>query len=282
MSDHGDKGRGRWRFLVPNAVTAANMMLGASAVFTIVAGYYEAGGWLILLGVLLDKMDGSTARMLRASSAFGVEFDSLADLVTFGVAPATLAFAVVGGHIPFIHRWALVALAVACGAYVLASAVRLARFNLDAQSGGYGVYFGIPMPLAASGLVTVLMAGMKYSSDGLYRTWTLDPRLFGRFLVPQWAYEYYFVLVLLVAAGMVSSLRVPKPKWDRERMPLTLYVLANAIAVYVLIPLQALPEVLIFSAYQWIVVSAVFTFLTRGKVLARPSFMETISRPPAQ
>ena len=281
MSEARDQGHGRWRFLVPNTVTAANMMLGASAVLTIVAGYYETGGWLILLGVLLDKMDGTSARMLKASSAFGVEFDSLADLVTFGVAPATLVFAVVGGHIPFIQTWSLVLLGVSCGAYVLASAVRLARFNLDAQSGGYGVYFGIPMPLAASALVTVLMLAMKYSSDGLYHGWALDVKVFGDFQVPQWVYQYYFLLVILVAGGMVSGLRVPKPKWNSDHMVTTLYILANAIAVYVCIPLQALPEVLVFAAYQWLLVSAVFTFTTRGKTLERPSFMETISRPPA-
>ena len=280
MADDQKAGRGRWRFLVPNAVTAANMMLGASAVFTIVAGHYETGGWLILLGVLLDKLDGTSARMLKASSAFGVEFDSLADLVTFGVAPATLVFAVVGGHIPFIATWGLVLLGISCGAYVLASAVRLARFNLDSQAGLHGIYFGFPMPLAASLVVTVLMVAMKYSGEGVYTTWALDRKFLWGWHPAQWFYQYFFVLVALVAAGMVSGLRVPKPKWHPNRMVINIYLIAITAAIYILAPIQALPEMMVFAAYQWAVVSVVNTLISAGRPMERASFMETISRPP--
>ena len=101
MASEGKRTLGRWRFLVPNAITAANMMLGASSVMYALAGMHDTAGWLVLLSVLVDKLDGTSARMLKASSRFGVEFDSLADLIAFGVAPAVFVFCVLTRHPSF-------------------------------------------------------------------------------------------------------------------------------------------------------------------------------------
>ena len=77
-----------WRYVIPNAVTSASLVVGLLVMVAAMDGRFEAAGWLMVMCVLLDKLDGTTARLLGATSKFGVQLDSLADLVVFGVAPA--------------------------------------------------------------------------------------------------------------------------------------------------------------------------------------------------
>ncbi len=267
-----------WRFVAPNLITAMNMMLGAASLLCTLSGRYTWGAWLVMLGVLLDKLDGTTARLLGAASKFGVEFDSLADLTTFGIAPAALIFAVVAGHQPPIADWRVTVLALSCAAYVLASAVRLARFNVDASAGGTKVYFGMTMPVSAAMLVTVLLLMMKYGREG-YQVWLWDPKLLGGWATPHWAFEWYFLLVLFVAGLMVSGLRVPKPRLTRSLL-VNAYLVGNTIAVYTVIPLHMFPEYLVFAAWQWLVVSCAYSLTAQGRVQSRMSLAETLRLPP--
>jgi len=80
----------RLRYTVPNSFTALSLLLGVSSIITTQLGELELAGWLIVWCGLLDVMDGLSARLLKATSDFGAEFDSMADLVSFGVAPAVL------------------------------------------------------------------------------------------------------------------------------------------------------------------------------------------------
>ena len=264
--------------MAPNLVTATNMMLGTASLLCSLSGFYGWAGWLVMFGVLLDKLDGTTARLLGTSSKFGVEFDSLADLTTFGIAPAALVFGVVGGHQPPMPGWRISALAVSCGLYVLASAVRLARFNVDASAGGTKIYFGMTMPVSAAMVVSVLLLMMKYGHEG-YRPWIWDPKLLGTWHTPEFAFSWFFLLVLFVAGLMVSGLRVPKPRLTSSKL-VNAYLIGNTIAVYTVIPLHMFPEYLVFAAWNWFFVSLVYTFTPKGRAHTRMSFMETLRLPP--
>ena len=85
------------RYTIPNSFTAASLLLGIASIVTTQLGgreYLELAGWMIVWCGLLDTMDGVAARVLKATSSFGAEFDSMADLVAFGVAPAILVLKV--------------------------------------------------------------------------------------------------------------------------------------------------------------------------------------------
>ena len=84
------------RFLVPNACTAFSMLLGLASVYASVNNQFDLAAWMVLWGVLLDKLDGTFARLLKASSGFGAQFDSFADFVSFGIAPAMLLLCAFG------------------------------------------------------------------------------------------------------------------------------------------------------------------------------------------
>ena len=128
-------------YLLPSLFTVANMFCGYACVVFAMRGEYETAAPFIGVAIVLDTLDGRIARLTRTSSDFGVQFDSLADVISFGIAPAILTFS-----------WALEPLGrvgwAAGFLFVTATAMRLARFNL--QSGGDKRYFvGMPSPAAA-------------------------------------------------------------------------------------------------------------------------------------
>lgn len=136
------------RFLVPNAITVANMFCGFLAIVYASASQFDKAVLALGIGILLDGLDGRIARSLNATSKFGVEFDSLADLVSFGIAPAIL-----------MYHWCFRPLAnefgvMVCFVFALCSASRLARFNVNDKS--IKTFMGLPTP-GAAGFVAAMV-----------------------------------------------------------------------------------------------------------------------------
>ncbi len=136
--------------LLPSLFTIGNLFLGFWAVIKATHGEYEAAAQLLFWAIVLDMLDGRIARMTGTTSEFGGELDSLADVISFGVAPGFLAYVWAFSAVPRAG-WLTAFLFVAAGA------VRLARFNVQ-RPGGDGKYFvGLPIP-AAAGQVAALVA----------------------------------------------------------------------------------------------------------------------------
>ncbi len=126
---------------IPNMITLCNLGCGVLSVFAALAlGYPAQAALLICLGILFDFFDGMTARLLGVSSPMGKELDSLADVVTSGVAPAAILYVVMGGNGPW---W----LAIAFLLIPLFSAYRLAKFNIDTRQSHS--FLGLPVPSMA-------------------------------------------------------------------------------------------------------------------------------------
>jgi len=143
----GDPSRRRFRrgvALLPSLFTVANLFCGYACIVYAMRGEYETAAPFIGFAIVLDMLDGRIARLTGTASDFGVEFDSLADVISFGVAPAILSFA-----------WGLSSLGrlgwAAGFLFVTAAAMRLARFNIQHASAGDKRYFvGMPSPAAAA------------------------------------------------------------------------------------------------------------------------------------
>ncbi|MCG8371346.1 MAG: CDP-diacylglycerol--serine O-phosphatidyltransferase [Proteobacteria bacterium] len=186
----------RLRYTVPNGFTALSLLLGIASIVTTQLGGLEFAAWIIVWCGLLDVMDGVSARLLKATSDFGAEFDSMADLVSFGVAPAVLVLNVgmeVGGVVMDSGQfWVLL---VAIAVFALAGAMRLARFNLysDRPSGGW--FTGIPITATGGGLVSSVVLVLIHHPD-------LAASLPLHLYLP----VFMFVLALL----MISRIRFPK------------------------------------------------------------------------
>ena len=171
--------RRRAVFLIPNLFTALALLAGFYAVIKALEGEYMVAGWAIVAAAVLDMLDGRIARLINAQSEFGAQFDSLSDVICFGIAPAVLA-----------HQWGLAELgrfgfAVAFF-FTAAAAVRLARFNVAHGSHDPRFFHGLPSPMAG---VTVA-ASVQVAGN--------DPTLGNVLLL--------MLLMLLIAASMVSDL----------------------------------------------------------------------------
>src|SRR5436190_19432307 len=142
-------------YLLPSMFTLANMFSGYACIVYAMRGELEKAAPLIGLAIIVDMLDGRVARMTGTTSQFGVEFDSLADVISFGVAPAIMAF-----------QWGLQPLGrlgwAAGFVFVAGAALRLARFNIQSASGGDKRYFvGMPSP-AAAGIPASTVFGFSY------------------------------------------------------------------------------------------------------------------------
>ncbi len=142
--------RRRGGYLVPNLLTTGNLFCGLYAILAVFEGRYLAAAIAILVALVFDMLDGKSARWMNSTSQFGVEYDSLADMVSFGVAPGLL-----------IYSWGLSAHGMAGAAvmftFVACGALRLARFNVGTLNAESKYFTGLPIPAAASVLATLVI-----------------------------------------------------------------------------------------------------------------------------
>jgi CDP-diacylglycerol--serine O-phosphatidyltransferase len=158
VSEDGVKVRRRGIYLLPNMLTLCALFSGFYAIIAGMSGNFNEAGWAILIAGILDGLDGRIARLTNTQSAFGAQFDSLSDMVSFGVAPALIMFS-----------WAFAPLGrlgwAASFIYVSCAALRLARFNVQLGTVDKRFFVGLQSPLAA-GVVTFLpWVGYKYGLE---------------------------------------------------------------------------------------------------------------------
>ncbi len=145
-------------YLLPNLFTTAALFSGFFAVIAGMNGHFEKAAVAIFVAMVLDGLDGRVARMTNTQSEFGAQYDSLADMVSFGVAPALVAFS-----------WALSSAGKLgwCAAfiYVAGAALRLARFNTQIGSVDKRFFVGLPSPAAAALVAGMVWVGAEYDLD---------------------------------------------------------------------------------------------------------------------
>ncbi len=142
--------RRRGVYLIPNLLTTGNLFSGLFSILAVFNANYVAAAIAILVAVIFDMLDGKSARWTNSTSQFGVEYDSLADVVSFGVAPGVL-----------IYSWALSAQGMFGSAvvfsFVACGALRLARYNVMAATSETKYFTGLPIPAAASVIATLVL-----------------------------------------------------------------------------------------------------------------------------
>ena len=182
--------------IIPSLFTVGNIFCGYYAIISTLRGNWDYAAILIGVGYVLDGLDGRIARLTKTVSDFGVQLDSIADVITFGVAPALLAFSwgfgasegIDGSVAKHVHQLG----SLASFAFVVCGALRLARFNLQTkkppETSSKRYFVGLPIPAAAGMLAAVVH---------FFKTPTL---LIGSALL--WSF-----LILLLAFLMISTVR---------------------------------------------------------------------------
>jgi CDP-diacylglycerol--serine O-phosphatidyltransferase len=142
-------------FLLPNLLTLGAMFSGFYAIIAGMAGDFNEAGWAIFIAGVLDGLDGRIARLTNTQSAFGAQFDSLSDLVSFGVAPSLIMFS---WAFEDIGRFGWAASFI----YMSCAALRLARFNVQLGTADKRFFVGLQSPLAAAVITFIPWVGHKY------------------------------------------------------------------------------------------------------------------------
>lgn len=236
------------RYTIPNGFTALSLLLGLGSIVAGSLGKLELAGWLIVWCGLLDVMDGLAARLLKATSNFGANFDSMADLVAFGVAPAMLVLQA-GLQIAGIETntgafWILLA---SVSTFVLAGAMRLARFNLSSQKPGSGWFTGIPITAAGGGLIsTAVILLTRY--DSVAESLPL--------------HTCFPIAMFVLAFAMISTLRFPKIT-KRKSNVINAFQGCNVAASYYCGITRSYPEFLFTMAVFLLISGIVAGRLTR-------------------
>lgn len=150
-------------YLLPNLFTTAGLFAGFYAVVAAMKGLYDVAAIVIFIGMICDGFDGRIARLTGTESAFGAEYDSLADMVTFGIAPALV-----------VYSWALHSLHklgwVAAFIFAAGGALRLARFNTQLGVADKRFFQGIPIPVAAGLIASMVWTCQEFGIYGHYIT----------------------------------------------------------------------------------------------------------------
>ncbi|GAC1372241.1 MAG: CDP-diacylglycerol--serine O-phosphatidyltransferase [Aquirhabdus sp.] len=241
-TNEGSRIRSKGIYLFPNMITTAALLCGFYSIISSTGGQFEKAIYAIFLAALFDGLDGRVARWTNAQSAFGEQFDSLSDMLSFGVAPAIL-----------VYSWILSPLGrigLACAfIFTACAAFRLARFNVQIAVVDKRYFIGLASPLAALVLASGIWVGIDNPS------W-IDSSILGWKIV-------YAILAVVTGFLMVSNVRYFSFKeMDRKRVP---FVIMLPVVLLLIVIVYDIPLGLFFVGLIYAASGLVSAFLARSK-----------------
>jgi CDP-diacylglycerol--serine O-phosphatidyltransferase len=240
-------------YLLPSLFTAANLAAGFLSVIYSIGHQYSEAAWAIMIAIGMDMIDGRVARWTKSTSRFGVEFDSLSDLISFGVAPAILMYQML---LRTMHRPGI---AIALF-FVLAGAMRLARFNVKTQEGEGGSDFsGLPIPAGAGMLASFVL------SYELFLAGSVEPMTVKTIPLIMQRMPFFFkiipVLMVLISVLMISTVPYMAFKKFKADRPKSLELISLVIIGIILI--VTYPQNTIFLIFFGYLLSGVIGYAWR-------------------
>ena len=230
-------------YILPNTLTLGGMFCGFYAILASFKGHFIFSAWAILIAVIFDGLDGWVARLTNSTTKFGIQLDSLSDLVAFGVAPAVLIYS--WGLQPYGRLgWGASFLYVICGA------LRLARYNVQMGTSESKAFVGLPIP--AAGIVVASLV------------------LFYHEVIGTLAGRNYIILSLpfLLAALMVSTMRFHGMKEFDFRTRKPFWLLVVIVVAFVLVFMN--PEIVLFIFsiiyVSWGIIEGTFMFYRKRRL----------------
>ncbi len=221
-------------YILPNLLTTGSLFMGFFSIVASATGRIDHAVWAIFLAAVFDGLDGRVARLTHTVSAFGVEYDSLSDSISFGVAPAVLFF-----------QWALSPFArfgfLGAALFAICAALRLARFNVQINTVEKRVFNGLPSPMAA----LMLAATVLYFEDQALSVETWRP--------------FLLVMVYCVGLLMVSNVKYSSFKEMDVLKKKPFHILVLMILIIILIATR--PEMMIFTLISLYVLSGPLSIL---------------------
>ncbi|MBB4810645.1 CDP-diacylglycerol--serine O-phosphatidyltransferase [Acinetobacter johnsonii] len=239
-TQEGQKVKRRGIYLWPNLITTAALLSGFYSIIASMNGNFQQAIYAIFLAALLDGLDGRVARAIGAQSAFGEQYDSLSDLLAFGVAPAIL-----------MYSWSLDSLGriglACCFVYTACAAFRLARFNVQIGVVDKRYFIGVASPLAAIIIISLVWVGLDF------------PEIFN--IRERGIQAISAAVIVSVGLLMISNIKYYSFKTvDRKRVPF--FVLPIAVFIFAAITYNIPVGILVISLI-YALSGFVTTFLAR-------------------
>ena len=233
MQEESKKKLAMYVYVLPNLVTTGNLFCGFIAAILSMKQNFVYAAYAIVVAAIFDQVDGRVARITRSTSKFGAEYDSLCDLVSFGMAPAIL-----------LYTWALQPFGrlgwLACFLFVACGAIRLARFNVQVNIIEKNYFQGLPIPMAAGIVASSVLAFEDVGIEG-------------------WGQISLLLMTLLLALVMVSTFRYRSFKDIdlKQRLPFRYLIMGLGILFVVAL----WPEVMLFVLFlTYALIGAIFGF----------------------
>ena len=246
-------------YILPNAITTAALFAGFFSIVQAMNDRFELAAIAIFVAMVLDSLDGRVARLTNTSSAFGEQYDSLSDMVSFGAAPALV-----------MYEWSLHGLGkwgwLAAFVYVAAAALRLARFNTNIGVVDKRFFQGLPSPAAAA-----LVAGLVWLATDLRETRWIDAA--GVDLA-------WLAFVVTLYAGLSMVVNMPfysfKDVSPRTRVPFVFAILI----VLAMVLVSSDPPTVLFAIFLLYGISGYVVWLLRMRADGGPDFLRSANKKP--
>ncbi len=260
-----------FRYLAPNLITLSSMIFGLVSLWASHSDRPALAAWMIIYAVLTDRLDGLVARAVKGTSELGMQLDSFADFLNFGIAPAYLVLVYLSGRHDLAyydggaaHTW----LFVACGGYMLCAVFRLARYNvLSDDQIPTKMFFGFPTTLSGGLIAIWFLLLLKYDPHMRLQPFG-GPKLFGDDLeTPTWVWTYFPIFVVVMGYLMASRLPMPKVGMTKNKAVSVLLLALLAIG-YACGFAMVFPEICFWMPTVWSIM-----FLVWGQASARARAM---------
>jgi CDP-diacylglycerol--serine O-phosphatidyltransferase len=239
-------------YIIPSLFTCGNMSFGILSIFSSIDGQFIQAAWFLVGALACDIFDGRIARMTNTTSEFGVQLDSLSDLISFGIAPALMMYMLV------LNTMDKIGIAIAV-LFVLCSALRLARFNVLAHSGGaYKYFIGLPTPASAGVLISFVLSYQLLGPEEYSLNFKTIPALME--LMPEF-FKAMPIVIVVLSFLMVSN--VPYMSFKRVKLSKIRTIELFAILIVLIILVVIFPQNTIFIIFTVYAASGLLFYFPR-------------------
>ena len=237
-------------YIIPSIFTSGNMSLGILSIFASINGHFIPAAWFLIGALACDIVDGMIARMTKTTTEFGMQLDSLSDLVSFGVAPAVMMYMLVLNTMDNIG----IAIAVL---FVLCTGLRLARFNVLAQRGEMHKHFvGLPTPASAGVIISFVLSYQLLMPDEYVLNFNTIPLLME--LMPTF-FDIMPVVMIVLSLLMVSS--IPYMQFKKVKLSKVRTIELFVLVIVLIILVVVYPQNIIFIIFSVYAVSGLVIFV---------------------
>ena len=239
-------------YILPSLFTCGNMCFGMLSIFSSIEGNFIIAAWYLVGALTCDIIDGRIARMTKTTSEFGLQLDSLSDLVSFGIAPALMMYMLV------LNTMGKIGIAIAV-LFVLCSALRLARFNALAHSGESHKHFiGLPTPASAGVIISFVLSYQLLAPADYSLNFNTIPALME--LMPAF-FNIMPVVIVVLSFLMVSN--IPYMSFKRLKLTRVRTIQFFAIVIVLIILIVIFPQNIIFIIFSVYALSGLIFYIPR-------------------